>query len=134
MIVAGWLSSMVLSDERTDRLPRDESGHGAPAEAPTGRQPAASSNLAGYLRQLRQQAGKSQRQLADLAGIDVTYLSKLENGRQGGSERVLRLLADALGIPATELLVPAGRIPSEGGTAVASDPVSDLRPVHPPRF
>jgi non-specific serine/threonine protein kinase len=134
MIVSGWLSSMVLSDERTDRLPQEETGPGAPGQAPTGHQPAASPNLAGRLRHLRLRAGKSQRQLAELAGIDVTYLSKLENGRQGGSERVLRLLADALGISAADLLVPAGRIPAEGGTALASDPAADLRPVHPPRF
>src|SRR5439155_16418238 len=71
----------------------------APAEPrPAG--PRATDGLARRLRDLRDRAQLSQRQLADRAGIDVTYLSKLENARQAGSERVLRALADALHVPA----------------------------------
>jgi non-specific serine/threonine protein kinase len=124
---------MVLSDERTDRLPGEESGQGATMPAPTHRQPGGSS-LAGHLRGLRLRAGMSQRQLAGLAGIDVTYLSKLENGRQAGSERVLRGLAQALGTPAAELLVLGGRIPPEVGMALASETVVGVPLAHPPRF
>ena len=64
-----------------------------------------------YLKRLRKQAGLSQRALASRVDIDVTYLSKLENGRQGGSERVLRSLAEQLGVPLAELMAEAGRVP-----------------------
>jgi predicted ATPase len=63
------------------------------------------------LRELRQAKQLSQTQLAAKASIDVTYLSKLENGHQRGSEKVLRALAEALEVPATQLLLE--RLPDE---------------------
>lgn len=69
--------------------------------------------LGPYIRRLRAAANLSQRSLASRVGIDVTYLSKLENGRQVGSERVLRSLAEQLDVPAAELIALAGRVPGE---------------------
>jgi dTMP kinase len=62
---------------------------------------------------LRGAAGLSQQALAERVKIDVTYLSKLENGRQHASDRVLRSLAEAPGVEPVRLLVMACRIPSE---------------------
>jgi predicted ATPase len=69
--------------------------------------------LGPHLKELRAKAGLSQGALAERVKIDVTYLSKLENGRQRASDRVLRSLAMALGVEPVPLLVMAGRIPTE---------------------
>jgi predicted ATPase/transcriptional regulator with XRE-family HTH domain len=72
------------------------------------------------LRELRRQKRLSQSELAEKASIDVTYLSKLENGRQRGSERVLRSLAEALGVPPAQLLLE--RLPDDLRPAVVTPP------------
>ena len=48
------------------------------------------------LRTLRLARGLTQPVLADKAGIEQSYLSKLENGRSKPSEEVLERLAEAL--------------------------------------
>jgi HTH-type transcriptional regulator, competence development regulator len=56
----------------------------------------------------------TQRQVAEKLGIDVTYLSKLENGRgEAPSEKLVRELASELKADPEELLALAGRVPSE---------------------
>jgi predicted ATPase/transcriptional regulator with XRE-family HTH domain len=69
--------------------------------------------LGSYIRQLRRAAQISQSKLAGQVGIDVTYLSKLENGKQGASDQVLRSLAAALDVSATRMLLLAGKVPEE---------------------
>ena len=62
--------------------------------------------LAGFgkhLRSLRTKAGLSQEELADRAGIHVTYLSGVERGLRNTSIRNVRRLAQAMGIPTREL-------------------------------
>jgi predicted ATPase/Tfp pilus assembly protein PilF/DNA-binding XRE family transcriptional regulator len=71
------------------------------------------------IRELRKAAGLSQDTLASRAGIDPTYLSKLENNRQGASERVLTALATTLGVEAAQLLLLAGKVPDEMRTSLA---------------
>ena len=69
-----------------------------------------------YLRRKRKQKGKSQRTLADEAGINFTYLSKVENdvpGFSSLSEPTLEKLADALDVDADEMITRAGKIPSD---------------------
>ena len=67
-----------------------------------------------YLRGLRKRAGLSQRELAEQAGIDFTYLSKIENGRvDPPAEETMRALARALGADADELLARARKMPRE---------------------
>ncbi len=67
-----------------------------------------------YLRGLRKRAGLSQRELAQQAGIDFTYLSKIENGRvDPPGEATLRALASALGAEAEDLFARARKMPRD---------------------
>ena len=67
-----------------------------------------------YLRGLRKRAGLSQRDLAQRAGIDFTYLSKIENGRvDPPAEETMRALAHAVGADADELLARARKMPRD---------------------
>jgi DNA-binding XRE family transcriptional regulator len=54
----------------------------------------------------REHRGQTQRGLAKVAGISVSYLSEVESGRKPGSAVALRALAQALRVP-MEDLVPA---------------------------
>lgn len=66
------------------------------------------------IRELRQQARLSQRELAKKVGIDFTYLSKMENELlPPPSEKVIQRLAEALSINKDELLSLGGKIPSD---------------------
>lgn len=40
------------------------------------------SKIGGRIRELRKKLGYSQQQLADLAGLDRTYINSVENGRR----------------------------------------------------
>jgi len=61
------------------------------------------SGFGSYLRSLRTKAGLSQEELADRAGIHVTYLSGVERGLRNPSIRNVRRLAQAMGVPTREL-------------------------------
>jgi transcriptional regulator with XRE-family HTH domain len=57
------------------------------------------------LKQLREQRGMSQRDLAAKVGVKQPYIVQLEKGaRKDPSLDVLKRLAKALGVPVTELL------------------------------
>jgi transcriptional regulator with XRE-family HTH domain len=60
--------------------------------------------LGEYIRAQRQFAQLSQRQLADMADLSDTYMSQLERGLHEPSIRVLRALADSLGLSTEQLL------------------------------
>ena len=60
--------------------------------------------LARNLRSLRAERQMSQEALASKASIDRTYVSALERERYAVSIDTLEKLADALGVPAAELL------------------------------
>jgi transcriptional regulator with XRE-family HTH domain len=67
------------------------------------------------LREFRQEKGMTLRALAEAAGVDFTYLSKIENDKVGylpGAETI-RDLAQALGVDALELLELANKLPPE---------------------
>jgi len=67
------------------------------------------------LRELRQEKGMTLRTLAEAAGVDFTYLSKIENDKIGylpGAETI-RDLAQALKVDAIELLELANKLPPE---------------------
>lgn len=67
------------------------------------------------MRQLRRERGLTLRTVAEAAGVDQTYLSKIENNKPGfvpGAETV-RALALALGADPLELLELAGKVPPE---------------------
>ena len=57
----------------------------------------------GRLREIRHQEGLSQEQLAELAGIDRTYVGGVERGERNLSILNVKKLADALGINLKEL-------------------------------
>lgn len=56
-----------------------------------------------HVRSLRNKTGLTQEEIADRAGIHVTYLSGIERGFRNPSARNIRRLAKALGVPTREL-------------------------------
>ena len=65
-------------------------------------------NLGEFLREQRQNAKLSLRQLADAAGVSNPYLSQIERGLRKPSAEILQQLAKALRISAETLYVQAG--------------------------
>jgi len=73
-------------------------------------------NLGDYLREQRNSAQMSLRQLSELAGVSNPYLSQIERGLRKPSADVLQQLAKALRISAETLYVRAGILdPDEAG-------------------
>jgi len=66
------------------------------------------------IRELRKQKHLTQRQLAQMANINFTYLSKIENGRLSHTPSIatLRDLAHALDVDELELLQLVNKLPS----------------------
>ena len=60
------------------------------------------------VRQIRLSRSLSQEALADLAGLDRTYISSVERGRRNISLRNIGGIADALGVEAAFLLKGLG--------------------------
>jgi len=56
------------------------------------------------IRQIRQERGYSQEQLADLCDLHRTYISDIERGNRNVSIDNIEKIAEALKIPAYELL------------------------------
>lgn len=83
-------------------------------------------DLGGYLREQREHARLSVRQLASLAGVSNPYLSQVERGLRKPSAEVLQQIARGLRISAEALYVRAGILDSEGRpdveVAVNADP------------
>ena len=65
-------------------------------------------SLGDYLREQRQSARMSLRQLSDLAGVSNPYLSQIERGLKKPSAEILQQLAKGLEISAETLYVRAG--------------------------
>jgi transcriptional regulator with XRE-family HTH domain len=79
-----------------------------------------------YIRQQREQAKISLRQLADAAGVSNPYLSQIERGLRRPSAEILQQIAKGLRISAEALYIQAGILedrPSDSGVraAVLSD-------------
>ena len=72
------------------------------------------SDIGSFIRDLRENAQVSVRQLADLSGVSNPYLSQVERGLRKPSANVLSQIAKALRISAEVLYVRAGILePSE---------------------
>ena len=93
--------------------------------------PLGSNSLGDYLREQRQAARLSLRQLSELAGVSNPYLSQIERGLKRPSAEILQQLAKGLEVSAESLYVRAGILderphpaPDEGGTraAISADP------------
>ena len=76
-----------------------------------------------YIREQREQAKISMRQLAQSAGVSNPYLSQIERGLHQPSVRVIRLISEALNVSAETLLIQAGllRAADSAGRAAASE-------------
>ena len=85
------------------------------------------------LRELRKQAGISQRELAESVGIDFTYLSKIENNRvEPPREVVIRKISHELASKlkidekklADELTTLAGKVPFDVAEILSKNPLA----------
>lgn len=75
------------------------------------------------IRDERKRRGISQKELAEKAGIDFTYLSKIENDRMAPpSEKAIRAMAEALATDPDELIRLAGKVPSDLAEFLVRDP------------
>jgi transcriptional regulator with XRE-family HTH domain len=72
-------------------------------------------NFGERLREMRKERGLTLREVAERAGIDFTYLSKIENERipYTPAVKTIRQLADALKVDSMELLTLADKLPKE---------------------
>jgi transcriptional regulator with XRE-family HTH domain len=91
-------------------------------------------DLGAYLREQRENAQLSLRQLADIAGISNPYLSQIERGLKRPSAEILQQIAKGLQVSAESLYVRAGILdervvhtdPAAGPdvlAAIAADPM-----------
>jgi|SRR6478736_1220874 transcriptional regulator with XRE-family HTH domain len=78
--------------------------------------------LGEFIKAQRQLNQLSQRELARLSDLSDTYMSQLERGLHEPSIRVLRALADSLGIQPNQLINYAAGLPVDG-----ADPPSTVR-------
>jgi transcriptional regulator with XRE-family HTH domain len=87
-------------------------------------------DLGAYLREQRENAKLSVRQLATLAGVSNPYLSQVERGLRRPSAEVLQQIAKGLQISAEALYVRAGILTEEarGGLEAAIDADEGLTP------
>jgi transcriptional regulator with XRE-family HTH domain len=89
----------------------------------------ATESLAAMVRQLRNEAGMRQRELAAAAGISRPWLARIEKGEGHPSTKVVLDLARALDVPAEPLMHAAGRLgPREHFPEPTHDPI--LRAIH----
>src|SRR3712207_1371313 len=83
-------------------------------------------DIGGFIRDLRQTAKISLRQLADRAGVSNHYLSQIERGLRKPSAEVLQQIASALRVSTPAMYLRAGLLDSEGQqgvlAAIAADP------------
>ena len=56
------------------------------------------------VRKLRKQKDLTQEKLAELTGIDYSYLNLIENGKRNPSLKVIAKLARVLGVPLDDLV------------------------------
>ncbi|HEV2640848.1 MAG TPA: helix-turn-helix transcriptional regulator [Actinocrinis sp.] len=79
--------------------------------------------LGAYIREQRESAQFSLRQLAQVAGVSNPYLSQIERGLRKPSAEVLQQLAKALQISAETLYVRAGLLDESTDSAPAGQAV-----------
>ena len=74
-------------------------------------------SLGAYIRQQREHAQVSLRELARKAGVSNPYLSQVERGLRRPSAEILQQIARALQVSAETLYVRAGLLDARGGNA-----------------
>ena len=79
-------------------------------------------SLGQAIRNVRQQAGMSQKELAEAVGIDQSYMSMIESGqRSNPGTRIIARLAQALQVSIDDLAALAGYLPQHR----QPDPLAD---------
>ena len=85
------------------------------------------------LRELRRQAGVTQRDLAEKVGLDFSYISKVENDRNAppAADTIVKICR-ALEVPAESLLAIKGQIPSDVAERISGNVAAQefLRETH----
>lgn len=82
-------------------------------------------DLGAYLREQREHAQLSLRQVADAAGISNPYLSQIERGLKHPSAEILQAIAKGLAISAESLYIKAGLL--EEAATKETSPKVDVR-------
>ncbi len=82
--------------------------------------PLSANNLGDYLREQRQSARLSLRQLSELAGVSNPYLSQIERGLKKPSAEILQQLAKGLEVSAESLYVRAGILDERHGDSATT--------------
>ena len=82
-------------------------------------------DLGAYLREQRENARLSVRQLASLAGVSNPYLSQIERGLRKPSAEILQQIAKGLRISAEVLYVKAGILDEKPASAVTDAVLAD---------
>jgi transcriptional regulator with XRE-family HTH domain len=119
--VAAWFSGWSVSKSSTT------TGHnsgmttedGATSGSKDPWQPQADT-LGGFIRMQRQLAHLSLREMAAMTAVSNAYLSQVERDLHQPSLKVMQSIADALGIPTTDLLRQAGVAEPEKTSATSS--------------
>jgi len=74
-------------------------------------------HFAERVRELREQQGFTQQELAEVLDVSVSYVNKVERGRLNSGEypsaKFIHKLADALGADEDELLLLSDRVPED---------------------
>jgi transcriptional regulator with XRE-family HTH domain len=83
-------------------------------------------DIGAYIRQQREGAQVSLRQLAKLAGVSNPYLSQVERGLRKPSAEILQQIAKGLRISAEALYVQAGILEERPASAVTDAVLADL--------
>jgi transcriptional regulator with XRE-family HTH domain len=86
----------------------------------------ASDSLGQRIKQERLKRGLTQRELADAVGITVPYMSKIEANRETPTDEKLVRVAEVLRLNADELILAAGRMPSDVMDRLTADPSKAL--------
>jgi len=73
------------------------------------------------LRKLRKEAGYTQEQLANLAGISAAYISQLETGEKEPTDRVIAKLCGPLDIQENRLFIKIGKVKMDLAATLATD-------------
>ena len=81
--------------------------------------------LGAYIREQRESAQYSLRQLASVSGVSNPYLSQIERGLRKPSADVLQQLAKALQISAETLYIRAGLLDGEQDATAAGEAAAD---------
>ncbi|MBX5444490.1 helix-turn-helix transcriptional regulator [Sphaerobacter sp.] len=91
-----------------------------------GQAPSAAPTFAELLKRFREEARTSQSRLAESAGFDHSYVSRLESGNRTPTREAVVKLADALGLTPEQrdsLLAAAGYMPQRVESLLADEPI-----------